>query len=183
MPPTEVLVCDAVGFEGLLDDLARRIVATRRPGVPLALVGVRTRGVPIAERLAGRIDGPVPVGAIDITLYRDDLAEVDHWPVLHGTEIPFPIDAADIVLVDDVLFTGRTVRAALNALCDLGRPARIRLAALVDRGHRELPIGADLVGMAIATDRDENIKVRVRPVDPVDEIVRITPAAPGGDAS
>ena len=172
MPPTEVLVCDAVGLERLLDDLARRIVATRRPGAPLALVGVRTRGVPIAERLAARIAEPTPVGAVDITLYRDDLGEVDHWPVLHGTEIPFAVDAMDIVLVDDVLFTGRTVRAAINAICDLGRPERIRLVALVDRGHRELPIRADLVGLEIATTTTENIKVRVRPVDPVDEIVR-----------
>ena len=174
MPPTEVLVCDAVGFEELLDDLARRIVATRRPGVPLALVGIRTRGVPLADRLAAKIAEPTPVGAVDITLYRDDLGEVDHWPVLHGTEIPFAVDGLDIVLVDDVLFTGRTVRAALNAVCDLGRPARVRLAALVDRGHRELPIRADLVGLEIATTRGENIKVRVRPVDPVDEIVRAT---------
>lgn len=182
MPPTEVLVCDAVGFEDLLDDLARQVVATRRPDVPLALVGVRTRGVPLAERLAARIDGGVRVGAVDITLYRDDLAEVDHWPVLHGTEVPFAVDGLDVVLVDDVLFTGRTVRAALNALCDLGRPARIRLAALVDRGHREFPIRADLVGLALATDWAENIKVRVRPVDPVDEIVRVAPVgvAPGG---
>ncbi len=174
MPPTEVLVCDAVGFEALLDDLAGRIIATRRPGVPIALVGIRTRGVPLAERLAAKIAEPTPVGAVDITLYRDDLAEVDHWPVLHGTEIPFAVDAMDVVLVDDVLFTGRTVRAAMNAICDLGRPAQVRLVALVDRGHRELPIRADLVGLAIATDRAENIKVRVRPVDPVDEIVRST---------
>ena len=174
MPPTEVLVCDAVGFEALIDDLARRIVETRRPGVPIALVGVRTRGVPIAERLASKIDVPIPVGALDITLYRDDLGEIDHWPVLRGTEIPFGVDAMDIVLVDDVLFTGRTIRAALNAICDLGRPARVRLVALVDRGHRELPIEADAAGMVIATDWTENIKVRVRPVDPVDEIVRAT---------
>ncbi len=174
MAPTEVLVCDAVGFEELLDDLARRIVATRRPGVPLALVGVRTRGVPLAERLAAKIDEPTAVGAVDIALYRDDLGAVDHWPVLHGTEIPFAVEAMDIVLVDDVLFTGRTVRAAINAVCDLGRPARIRLVALVDRGHRELPIRADLVGLEIATDWTEQIKVRVRPVDPVDEIVRAT---------
>ena len=172
MPPTEVLVCDAVGFEAILDDLAGRIVATRRPGVPLALVGVRTRGVPLAERLARKIGAETPVGAVDITLYRDDLGEVDHWPVLHGTEIPFAVDGLDIVVVDDVLFTGRTVRAAINAICDLGRPARVRLVVLVDRGHRELPIRADVVGLEIATAWTENIKVRVQPVDPVDEIVR-----------
>ena len=188
MPPNEVLVCDAVGFEALLDDLAGRIVAGRRPGVPIALVGGRTRGVPIAERLAARIAEPVPVGAVDITLYRDDLAEVDHWPVLHGTEIPFGVDGVDVVLVDDVLFTGRTVRAAINAVCDLGRPARIRLVALVDRGHHEIPIRADLLGMRVETEWAENIKVRVRPLDPVDAIVRVArpvdfagPAAPGDE--
>ncbi len=178
MGPTEVLVCDAVGLEALLDDLARRITAGRRAGAPLALVGIRTRGVPIAERLASRIDGAPPVGAVDITLYRDDLGEIDHWPVLHGTEIPFSVDGVDLVLVDDVLFTGRTVRAALNSICDLGRPAQIRFVALVDRGHRELPIQADAVGIAIETTWAENIKVRLRPLDPVDEIVRTvrTPA-------
>ena len=172
MPPTEMLVCDAVGMEQLLDDLARRIVAGGRPGVPIALVGIRSRGVPIAERLAARIDGTVAVGAVDITLYRDDLGEVDHWPVLRGTEIPFGVDGVDLVLVDDVLFTGRTVRAALNAICDLGRPALIRLVALVDRGHRELPIEANLVGLPIATAWTDIIRVRVQPLDPLDEIVR-----------
>ncbi len=111
--------------------------------MPFYLVGIRSRGVPLAQRLSrelGRLFGkPVDVGAVDITLYRDDLGQADHWPVLRGTEIPFNIDGAEVVLVDDVLFTGRTVRAALNAICDLGRPARVRLAVLVDRGHRELP--------------------------------------------
>jgi len=172
MGPTEVLVCDAAGFESALDHLARRIEAGRRPGVPLGLVGVRTRGVPIAGRIAAKLAGPVAVGALDITLYRDDLGGGGRWPVLRGTEIPFPVDGTEIVLVDDVLYTGRTVRAALNAICDLGRPAVVRLVVLVDRGHRELPIRADAVGLDVATEWSENIKVRVRPVDPVDEIVR-----------
>ena len=177
MGPSEVLICDAAGFEQILDDLARRIADGCEPGVPLGLVGVRTRGVPIADRLAGKLAAllgrPVPMGALDITLYRDDLSESGHWPVLLGTEINFDIDGLDLVLVDDVLYTGRTVRAALNAICDLGRPARVRLAALVDRGHRELPIRADLVGISLPTRRNEMVKVRVRPTDPVDEVIRV----------
>ena len=110
---------------------------------------------------------------MDITLYRDDLGQGRRWPVLRGTEIPFDVDGAEIVLVDDVLFTGRTVRAALNAICDLGRPARVRLAVLVDRGHREMPIQPDVVGLHVTTERDERVRVRLAPVDPVDEIVRI----------
>jgi pyrimidine operon attenuation protein/uracil phosphoribosyltransferase len=176
MGPTEVLIRDAAGMESALDALASRIAAGHRPGVPLRLVGVRTRGVPIAERVAARLaeilGEPVPVGALDITLYRDDLGDGNRWPVLLGTEIPFPVDGAEIVLVDDVLYTGRTVRAALNAICDLGRPARVRLVVLVDRGHRELPIRADAVGLEIETTRSETVRVRVRPVDPLDEIVR-----------
>jgi pyrimidine operon attenuation protein/uracil phosphoribosyltransferase len=95
----------------------------------------------------------VPVGAVDITLYRDDLGQANRWPVLRGTEIPFVVDGAEIILVDDVLFTGRTVRAALNAICDLGRPSRVRLAALIDRGHRELPVQPDVVGRTVPTER------------------------------
>jgi pyrimidine operon attenuation protein/uracil phosphoribosyltransferase len=127
----------------------------------------------------------VDVGAVDITLYRDDLAQAGHWPVLKGTEIPFNIDGAEVVLVDDVLFTGRTVRAALNAICDLGRPARVRLAVLVDRGHRELPIQADAVGLVVPTERGDHVRVRLQPVDSVNEIVRIVPAggSPTSDRS
>ena len=119
------------------------------------------------------------VGALDITLYRDDLGDGNRWPVLLGTEIPFAVDGAEIVLVDDVLYTGRTVRAALNAICDLGRPAiGSAWSVLVDRGHRELPIRADAVGLEVATDGSETVQVRVRPVDPADEIVRIAATGP-----
>ena len=115
--------------------------------------------MPLAERLAREmrvlLDQDIEVGAVDITLYRDDLGQGERWPVLRGTEIAFDLDGAEVVLVDDVLFTGRTVRAALNAICDLGRPACIRLAALVDRGHREIPIQPDVVGLAVKTDRRE----------------------------
>ena len=145
----------------------RRLAAGRHPDA-------RRADRRSARRGAGNIRGLArPVGAVDITLYRDDLGQADRWPVLRGTEIPFDVDGAEIVLVDDVLFTGRTVRAALNAVCDLGRPARVRLAVLVDRGHRELPIQPDVVGLAVATDRDDHVRVRLQPVDPVDEIVRI----------
>ncbi len=181
MGPTEILVRDAVGLDSALEELARRIAEGRRPGTPLRLVGVRTRGVPIAARIAAKLAAilgePVPVGALDITLYRDDLGDGNRWPVLLGTEIPFGVDGAEIVLVDDVLYTGRTVRAALNAICDLGRPAQVRLVVLVDRGHRELPIRADAVGLELATDRSETVHVRVRPVDPDDQIVRTSGAS------
>lgn len=160
----------------LLAAMARGIAEGRRKEEPLCLVGVRSRGVPLAQRLAAKLQTllgtEVPVGAVDITLYRDDLAQASHWPVLRGTEIPFQVDGAEIVMVDDVLFTGRTTRAALNTICDLGRPARVRLAALVDRGHREFPIQPDIVGLKLATDRNEHIRVRTTPLDPGDEIVR-----------
>jgi pyrimidine operon attenuation protein/uracil phosphoribosyltransferase len=155
--------------------MAAELSRTRRSDVPLRLVGVRTRGVPLANRLASEIarlsGAEVPVGAVDITLYRDDLGRTQTWPVLRGTEIPFDIEGADVVLVDDVLFTGRTVRAALNAVCDLGRPASVRLAVLIDRGHRELPIRADVVGLELTTRREDHVQVHLRPADPVDEII------------
>jgi pyrimidine operon attenuation protein / uracil phosphoribosyltransferase len=177
MNEPETRLCDADGLARLLDAMAEQLVEGRRRGVPLRLVGIRNRGVPIARRLAermrARIGEEVPVGAVDITLYRDDLGQADRWPVLRGTEIPFNVDGAEIVLVDDVLFTGRTVRAALNEICDLGRPARIRLAVLVDRGHREIPVQPDVVGLVVPTERREHVQVRIGPVDPTDEIVQL----------
>jgi pyrimidine operon attenuation protein/uracil phosphoribosyltransferase len=119
------------------------------------------------------LEEDVAVGAVDITLYRDDLGRSDRWPVLRGTDIPFNIDGVEIVLVDDVIFTGRTIRAALNAICDIGRPACIRLAVLVDRGHRELPVQPDVMGLYVPTEHNERVRVRVIPVDPVDEVVRV----------
>ncbi len=172
-------LCDAAEVDGLIASMAKQLHASRQAGVPFYLVGIRTRGVPLAQRLSqelGRLIGePVRVGAVDITLYRDDLGQADRWPVLSGTEIPFNLDGAEVVLVDDVLFTGRTVRAAMNTICDLGRPSRVRLAVLVDRGHRELPIQADTAGLVVSTDRKDHIRVRLRPVDPDDQIVRIVP--------
>jgi pyrimidine operon attenuation protein/uracil phosphoribosyltransferase len=175
MSQAEETLCDGEGLDLTLRRLARDIIEGRRPNTPLCLVGVRSRGVPIAERLsvilASLMGTPVPVGAIDITLYRDDLGQGDRWPVLHGTEIDFNVDGVEIILVDDVLFTGRTTRAALNVICDLGRPARVRLLTVVDRGHRELPIQPDFVGMVVRTARDDRVHVRMTPFDPTDEIV------------
>ena len=136
----------------------------------LALVGIQRRGVPLAERLADAIESHegtrVPVGALDITFYRDDLSLIDHEPVLKGTALPFQDPSAlTLVIVDDVLYTGRTVRAAMDALVDIGRPRAVRLAVLVDRGHRELPIRADHVGKNVPTSREEIIKVRLAEID------------------
>lgn len=175
MPAAEERLFDAQDFQRALEDMAGKIAAGRMVGVPLRLVGIRSRGVPLAERLAAAlkplVGEDVSVGAVDITLYRDDLGKGARWPVLRGTEVPFGVDGKDIVLVDDVLYTGRTVRAALNAVCDLGRPARIRLAVLVDRGERELPIQPDVVGKTVTVDRRQRVRVRLTPLDPADEIV------------
>jgi len=158
-----------------LTRIAHEIVE-RHPDVKrLALVGVRSRGVPLARRLARLIAeaaGREPaVGALDIALYRDDFTSLAAQPITKGTDIVFSIDGRTVVLVDDVLFTGRTVRAALDQLIDFGRPSRIELAVLVDRGHRELPIRADYVGRTLATSRDEAVQVLVQEEDGRDEVV------------
>jgi pyrimidine operon attenuation protein/uracil phosphoribosyltransferase len=159
-----------------LTRIAHEIVERNRGVDDLALVGVRTRGVPIARRLAAslrEITGvDVATGALDITLYRDDLMRtaVGPQPIVRRTEIPFSIDGRHIVLVDDVLYTGRTIRAALDALIDFGRPSTIQLVVLVDRGHRELPIKADYVGKNVPTSRRETIHVRLAEIDGRDEV-------------
>jgi pyrimidine operon attenuation protein/uracil phosphoribosyltransferase len=177
MSQIERPLIDPSEMDAVLLKLARGIAEGRRDGVQLRLVGVRSRGVPIAHRLAeilrNMLGEAVPVGAVDITLYRDDLGESARWPVLHGTDIPFTVDGVEIVLVDDVLFTGRTVRAALNAICDLGRPACIRLVVLVDRGYRELPVRADLVGLEVESLRSDRVRVRLKPLDPDDQVVLV----------
>ena len=141
----------------------------------LAIIGIRTRGSILAQRLAKLLETvdqrPVRVGILDITLYRDDLSRIAQNPVVRATEIPFDVTDLDLVLVDDVLFTGRTVRSALNALNDLGRPKTIQLAVLVDRGHRELPIRADYVGKNIPTNRRERVEVRLNEIDEREEVV------------
>jgi len=166
---------DAERLSRALARIAHQIVERRRDAEGLVLVGVRTRGVPLARRLARLVAEagapPPPVGALDITLYRDDLTTVAPQPVLRGTEIPGSIDGRTVVLVDDVLYTGRTVRAALDEIIDFGRPARIKLAVLIDRGHRELPIRPDYVGKNLPTSRRESVAVRLREHDGEDRVV------------
>ncbi len=157
-----------------LTRIAHEIVEWNQGTDRLVLVGLRTRGVPLAQRIAARIaefeEGSVPLGQLDITLYRDDVMTRGPMP-LGPTAIPVDITGKRIVLVDDVLYTGRTIRAALDALIDFGRPEMIRLMVLLDRGHRELPIRADFVGKNVPTARDEKVHVRLVEVDGVDEVV------------
>jgi pyrimidine operon attenuation protein/uracil phosphoribosyltransferase len=166
---------DAERLARALARMAHEIVERPRDAEGLVLVGVRTRGVPLARRLARLVAEagapPPPVGALDITLYRDDLTTVAPQPVLRGTDIPGSIDGRTVVLVDDVLYTGRTVRAALDEIIDFGRPARVKLAVLVDRGHRELPIRADYVGQTITTTRDETVQVLLAEEDGEDRVL------------
>jgi pyrimidine operon attenuation protein/uracil phosphoribosyltransferase len=178
MNSTESGVVDAGGLHAILDALAGAI-QNRKPieGAPLRLVGIRSRGVPIALRIAERLKEiaglDVPVGTVDITMYRDDFGQRANWPVLEGTDIPFPVEDAEIILIDDVLFTGRTVRAAIDAICDLGRPSRIGLAVVVDRNGRELPIQPDYIGCRLSAGPDERIEVKIQPVDDGEGIVRV----------
>jgi pyrimidine operon attenuation protein/uracil phosphoribosyltransferase len=149
----------------------------------LAFIGIRRRGVPLAQRLARKIEAlenrKVPVGILDINLYRDDLTTVDVKPVVSATDIQFPVQGKDIVLMDDVLYTGRTIRAALDALFDHGRPSRVRLLALIDRGHRELPIEAQFVGRVVQTSAVEIIEVKFQEVDSVEKVLLVERAAAG----
>jgi len=158
--------------------VAHEIIEQNRVIENLVLVGMRTRGVPLAKRLAANIKSfegiEIPVGALDISLYRDDLASLDLQPIVQRTDIPVDIDGKSIVLVDDVLYTGRSTRAAMDALIDLGRPRSIQLAVLVDRGHRELPIRADYAGKNIPSSRDEEIQVQLEESDGIDEVAIIS---------
>jgi pyrimidine operon attenuation protein/uracil phosphoribosyltransferase len=170
------LVMDADRMRRSLARIAHEILERNRGVDPLALVGIRSRGVPIAARLAAELKtlagADIPSGALDITLYRDDLMHhaVGPQPLVRRTEIPFSIDGRHILLVDDVLFTGRTIRAALDALIDFGRPSAIQLIVLIDRGHRELPIRADYVGKNVPTSRQQNVHVRLAEIDGRDEV-------------
>ena len=169
-------VMDADRMSRALTRIAHEILERNRGLDELALIGIRTRGVPLARRLARalkEINGDdVPTGALDITLYRDDLMRhpVGPQPLVRRTEIPFSIDDRKIMLVDDVLYTGRTIRAALDALIDFGRPRAIQLVVLVDRGHRELPIKADYVGKNLPTSQTQSVQVHLMEVDGRDEV-------------
>jgi len=171
----KAILLDANELDRALTRIAHEIVESAKGAENLALVGIHTRGVPIAERLADKIASfeavRPPVGKLDITLYRDDLTEIALQPVVKRTEVAFDIGGMRLVLCDDVLYTGRTARAALDALVDMGRPAVIQYAVLVDRGHRELPIRADYVGKNVPTRRDEVVKVRLEEVDGEDGVV------------
>jgi pyrimidine operon attenuation protein/uracil phosphoribosyltransferase len=170
---TKILDGDAI--EKALKRMAHEIIENAKNTDDTILIGIKNRGAHIAEKLADHImsiSGKRPlVGALDITLYRDDLTQATEQPVVHATEITFDIDNKRIVLVDDVLFTGRTIRCALDALIDFGRPKLIQLAVLVDRGHRELPIRADYVGKNIPTNINEVVEVRLSESDGKDEVV------------
>jgi pyrimidine operon attenuation protein/uracil phosphoribosyltransferase len=183
-----VTLMDAGRMARTLSRIAHEILERHPDPKRLALVGIRSRGVPLARRLArlvGETAGKEPaLGALDIALYRDDFTSLAAQPITKGTDILFSLDGRTVVLVDDVLFTGRTVRAALDQLIDFGRPARIELAVLVDRGHRELPIRADYVGRSLSTSREEAVQVLVREEDGKDEVVLVRkgPARPAGKA-
>ncbi len=155
--------------------IAHEILEKNKGTKELCLIGIRNRGAYLAQRLAGCIEkideAKIPVGILDITLYRDDLTLIAAQPVVHKTEIDFDITAKNVVLVDDVLYTGRTIRAALDALIDFGRPKSIQLAVLIDRGHRELPVRADYVGKNIPTSQNETVEVRLVESDGIEEVV------------
>lgn len=175
MSVTERVVLDAEQIERALARITYEILERNKGTEGLALIGIRSLGVELAARLAAKvveIEGvEVPTGIIDITLYRDDLARSAEQPQLKATDIQFPIDDRQVVLVDDVLYTGRTVRAALDALMDFGRPRVVQLAVLIDRGHRELPIRPDYIGKNLPTAQNESVEVRLIERDGRDEVV------------
>lgn len=175
MNKLERIILDSDGIHRAIVRIAHEILEHNHGTKNLALAGIRTRGVYLAERLRKQIQAieqvEIPLGIIDITLYRDDLEEIGHHPTVRETQIEYDVNGKIIILVDDVLFTGRTVRAAIDALIDFGRPKAIQLAVLVDRGHRELPVKADYVGKNIPTSLDEEVVLRLKEKDDKDEAV------------
>jgi pyrimidine operon attenuation protein/uracil phosphoribosyltransferase len=168
-------ILDAGGIKKTLQRIAHEIAEKNEGVEDVAMIGIKYRGAFLAERIAKNLKETqgkdVPVGAVDITLYRDDLTEVAEQPIVHSTEIDFDITGKKIILVDDVLFTGRTVRCAIDQLIDFGRPANIQLAVLVDRGHRELPIRPDYIGKNVPTAKNESVEVRLKETDGAEEVV------------
>jgi pyrimidine operon attenuation protein/uracil phosphoribosyltransferase len=164
--------------------LAHEILERTADLAKLAFIGIRRRGVPLARRLAQKIADlehrTVPVGILDINLYRDDLSTVSHTPVVNATDIPFPVIGKDIILMDDVLYTGRTIRAALDALFDQGRAARVQLLVLIDRGHRELPIEARYIGRMVQTTANEIIEVKFQEIDGMEKVLLVEKVAESG---
>jgi len=170
---------DATKIRRVLHRLTTEILERNRNLKNLVIVGLRTRGIYLGKRIAALIKElervEIPVGVLDITLYRDDFSELETQHMVQKTEIPFPVAKKDVLLVDDVLFTGRTIRAAMDGLFDLGRPKTIQLLVLIDRGHRELPIRADYVGKVLPTSRKELVQVRLKEVDGTDEVLITEP--------
>lgn len=168
------VIMDADAMRRAIVRISHEIIEKNKGVENVILVGIRTRGVPIAERIAEAIEKienvKVPVGMLDITLYRDDLSTLAYNPIVHGTELNMDLNNKTIILVDDVLYTGRTIRAALDALIDMGRPKVIQLAVLIDRGHRELPIRADFAGKNVPTSRKEAVNVFLSEADGIDEV-------------
>ena len=160
--------------------LAHEILERTHDLERLVFIGIRRRGVPLAQRLAQKIESlerrTIPVGILDISLYRDDLSTVSHQPVVNSTDIPFPVVGKDVILMDDVLYTGRTIRSALDALFDHGRPARVQLLVLIDRGHRELPIEAQYVGRMVQTSSQEIIEVKFQEIDGKEKVLVVEQA-------
>jgi pyrimidine operon attenuation protein / uracil phosphoribosyltransferase len=177
-PAPMTVVLDRDDIRRTLQRIAHEIVE-KNPDGQIAIVGIHRRGAHLGRRLhalcAELVGDAVPLGSVDITLYRDDLTTRGDFPVVRGTELDFPVAGRTLIVVDDVLYTGRTVRAAIDEIFDFGRPGRIQLAVLVDRGHRELPIRADYVGKNIPTSRQERVAVRVQEVDDVDEVAIVDP--------
>ena len=171
----KTVLMDSEGIRRALTRISLEIVEKNKGVENIVLVGIRTRGVPIAERLAANIEKiegqKPPVGVLDITLYRDDLSTLAYQPIVRPTELPVDITGKTVVLVDDVLYTGRTIRAALDAIIDNGRPKTIQLAVLIDRGHRELPIRADFVGKNVPTSSKEAISVQLQSTDEAEQVM------------
>lgn len=174
MVKDKALVMDKQAINRAINRMAHEILERNKGIEDIVLIGIQRRGVPLALRIAQKIksvEGKVPpVGILDITLYRDDLSLLDEHPIINGTEINFNLQKKKVVLIDDVIFTGRTVRAAINAVLDLGRPQIIQLAVLIDRGHRELPIRADFIGKNVPTSNTEVINVKVEEIDGIDVV-------------
>ena len=168
------VIMDTDAMRRAIVRIAHEIIERNKGVDNVVLVGIRTRGVPIAERLAAAINEiekvELPVGMLDLTLYRDDLSTLAYNPICHGTEIDFDLNGKTVILVDDVLYTGRTIRCALDAVIDMGRPKAIQLAVLIDRGHRELPIRADFVGKNVPTSSKEVVSVMVKELDNEDKV-------------
>ncbi len=175
-------IIDEAGIERTLTRLAHEIIERNKGAGNIVIVGIKTRGEYIARRIASKIEQveqlKLEIGSLDITLYRDDLLGKLDQPRLKGTDIVFDISERDVILIDDVLYTGRTIRAALDELIDLGRPKTIQLAVLVDRGHRQVPIKADYVGKNVPTAQEESVRVHVREVDGEDAVLLMHPETP-----